>query len=191
MLCKAQFIKQKGAIYQDNLIHILFNRIKWSCLRYLTHRPGRQVNRKWFLQVNGDYMINRTVTGLQKNCMHGDARFSVINPRPSQNNGSWALKKYVFIKYLEKYGTPLKCNEDVQWHRIKSTLVFVSQRTSSCCTRRERCPATWLPRTHGMQWHPGSRTSLNLPNFSLMATFDWSTCTQQRAWPIFFFFTSA
>lgn len=65
------------------------------------------------------------------------------------------------------------------------TFVLVSQRTSSCCKRRERWPAIWCPRNQGRQWHPGSRTSTNLPNFSFTATLDWSTCTQQKRLPMF------
>lgn len=75
------------------------------------------------------------------------------------------------------------------WHKRvrQETLVFVSQRTSSCWTRSERWPATWLPKHHGKQWQPGSRTSSNFPKVSLIATFDWSTWIQPKAWPIFIF----
>ncbi len=65
------------------------------------------------------------------------------------------------------------------------TFVLVSHRTSNCCKRRERWPESLLPRNQGKQWHPGSSTLSNLPNFSLIATVDWSTCTQQRRLPIF------
>lgn len=67
---------------------------------------------------------------------------------------------------------------------MQQTLVFVSHRTSSCCTRNERWPAIWLPRNHGKQWQPGSSTSSNFPNCSLIATLDWSTWIQQKACPI-------
>lgn len=67
----------------------------------------------------------------------------------------------------------------------RETFVLVSQRTSNCCSRRVRCPASWYPRNQGRQWHPGSSTSLNFPNCSLIATVDWSTWTQQKRLPIF------
>ena len=67
----------------------------------------------------------------------------------------------------------------------KQTLVLVSQRTSSCLTRKERAPATRLPKHHGTQWQPGSRTSSYFPKTSLMAKLDWSTCTQPNTCPIF------
>lgn len=68
--------------------------------------------------------------------------------------------------------------------KMQQTLVFVSHRTSSCCTRNERWPANWLPKHHGKQWQPGSSTSSNFPNCSLIATLDWSTWIQQKACPI-------
>ena len=66
----------------------------------------------------------------------------------------------------------------------RSTLVFVSHLTSNCCTLRVRCPASWLPRNQGKQWQPGSSISSYLPNLSLIATVDWSTCTQHNKLPI-------
>lgn len=65
------------------------------------------------------------------------------------------------------------------------TFVLVSHFTSNCCNLRVRCPASWLPMHHGKQWHPGSSTSSNFPNLSLIATVDWSTCTQHNRLPIF------
>lgn len=73
-------------------------------------------------------------------------------------------------------------NYQVKW---RITLVLVSQRTSSCCTRNDSEPANWYPRHQGKQWHPGSSTSSNLPKCSFTATVDWSTWTQPNAWPIF------
>jgi len=70
-------------------------------------------------------------------------------------------------------------------YRNLQTFVLVSHRTSNCCNRRVRWPESWLPRHQGKKWHPGSRTSSNLPNFSLIATVDWSTCTKQSRLPIF------
>lgn len=64
------------------------------------------------------------------------------------------------------------------------TFVFVSQRTSNCCNRSVTWPASLLPRNQGTQWHPGSSTSSYFPNFSLTATVDWPTCTQQNRLPI-------
>lgn len=67
----------------------------------------------------------------------------------------------------------------------KQTLVLVSQRTSSCLTRKERAPATRLPKHHGTQWQPGSRTSSYFPKTSLMATLECFTWKQPYTCPIF------
>ena len=67
---------------------------------------------------------------------------------------------------------------------LKSTFVFVSQRTSICLSLSVSLPETRLPIIHGTQWHPGSSTSSNLPNLSLMPTVDWFTCTKQNNRPI-------
>ena len=72
--------------------------------------------------------------------------------------------------------------------RRVETFVLVSQRTSSCWTRNERWPATWLPKHHGIQWQPGWRTSSNFPKVSLIATVDWSTWTHPKTWPSVFVF---
>lgn len=69
-----------------------------------------------------------------------------------------------------------KCVQVEKWK--KQTFVLVSQRTSSCCIRKESAPATRLPKYHGTQWQPGSRTSSYFPNTSLMTTLDCSTCTK-------------
>jgi hypothetical protein len=67
---------------------------------------------------------------------------------------------------------------------VVCTLVLVSQRTSSCCTRRDSFPAMLTPQHHGTQWQPGPTISTNFPHFSFTATVDWSTCTNPRHCPI-------
>lgn len=94
--------------------------------------------------------------------------------------------KAIYIHHL-KTSKSYKANKSLTENlQHIQTLVLVSQRTSNCSNLSDRWPASWLPRNQGRQWHPGSRTSSNLPNFSLMATVDWSTCTQQKRLPIWF-----
>ena len=60
------------------------------------------------------------------------------------------------------------------------SLVFVSQRTSSCWIRSDSVPAT-LDIGHMMKWHPGSLKDLNWPKSSTMPTFCWRIhITQQQ-----------
>lgn len=83
-------------------------------------------------------------------------------------------------------GLKFQINALFMWRLImKQTLVFVSHRTSSCCTRKERIPAACFPKHQGKQWQPGSSTSSNFPKVSVIATVDWSTWIHPRACPIF------
>lgn len=59
------------------------------------------------------------------------------------------------------------------------SLVFVSQRTSSCWIRSDSVPAT-LDIGQQMKWHPGSLKDLNWPKSSTMPTFCWRIHATQK-----------